>query len=68
MSLEVEKNAKPASKKRGYWGPFIENEPLIQLTPAVTKVSRLSVVYFKKTQFIKSIVLFVLWRRCLINC
>ena len=27
MSLEVEKNAKPASKKRGYWGPFIENEP-----------------------------------------
>ena len=29
MSLEVEKNAKPASKKRGYWGPFIENEPLV---------------------------------------
>ena len=28
MSLEVEKNAKPASKKRGYWGPFIENEPI----------------------------------------
>ena len=26
MSLEVEKNAKPASKKRGYWGPFIEND------------------------------------------
>ena len=29
MSLEVEKNAKPASKKRGYWGPFIENEPRV---------------------------------------
>ena len=29
MSLEVEKNAKPASKKRGYWGRFIENEPYI---------------------------------------
>ena len=31
MSLEVEKNAKPASKKRGYWGPFIENEPVVSV-------------------------------------
>ena len=33
MSLEVEKNAKPASKKRGYWGRFIENEPKAFFNP-----------------------------------